>query len=137
MRTERKTAVFPAGEYWIGDLCYVLHDEWKEICNDFLFADDDFNIQEGEYTLKNGTRIFMGSTAYGDGVYQDNDGNDYGVDSGSIGIVKLSSIDQTNKQNYTFGGHIHIFESDFEVSYIDGQYKSHYQQQKRQSQASP
>jgi hypothetical protein len=53
-------------------------NEWKEICNDFLFADDDFNIQEGEYTLKNCTRIFMGSTAYGDGLYPDSDGNEYG-----------------------------------------------------------
>ena len=60
----------------------------------------------------------MGSTAYGDGLYPDSDGNDYGVDSGSIGIVKLSSIDQTNKQNSIWDGHIHVFESDFEAGSI-------------------
>ena len=22
-----------AGEYWVGDLCYVLGDRWDEVCN--------------------------------------------------------------------------------------------------------
>ena len=36
-RSTEYTATFPAGEYYIGDLCYVMHAEWGEVC-DLMFA---------------------------------------------------------------------------------------------------
>ena len=79
-----------AGRYYIGDLCYVMHDAWKEVC-DLIFAEDHGCI-EGEFTLKDGRRFAMYNTAYGDGVYTDQYGREYSVDSGSIGCILLDDI---------------------------------------------
>lgn len=114
----------PAGQYWIGDPCYVLHGEWSEICNDFFFANrTDHGCSEGEFTMKNGGKIFIGNTAYGDGYYADNFGNHYGVDAGCIGIIPLECIDQTDKQNDIRLGTVHFFSEDFEVSCDGGVFK--------------
>ena len=111
----------PAGQYWIGDPCYVLHAEWSEICNDFFFATrNDHGCNEGEFTMKNGGRIFIGNTAYGDGYYHDNFNNGYGVDAGCIGIVPFDIIDQTDKLNDIRLGTVVNFDEDFEVSVDKG-----------------
>lgn len=68
-----------AGTYYIGDLCYVMHDVWDEICSECPFA--------GEYTLKDGRVISIYSTFHGDGEY---DG--IWVDSCTIGCVRLDEI---------------------------------------------
>lgn len=79
-------ANFPAGDYYIGDLCYVLSDElyhgvWG----------DNFGYDPGYIT--NGTISFaMESTAYGDGEYEDDEGNKYPVDAGIIGIAPVSIL---------------------------------------------
>ena len=66
-----------AGTYYIGDLCYVMHDVWDEVCM----------FDEGELTLKDGRKIAIYSTAYGDGEY---DG--CWVDSGTIGCIRIEDI---------------------------------------------
>lgn len=98
----------PAGTYWIGDLCYVFDDDsWSEICD--LPGDGT-----GEFTLKDGRRIAIYSTAYGDGVYADQHMFKYGVDSGTLGCVLASEVDVSTD------GSIVQFDYDFETKYDDG-----------------
>lgn len=73
--------------YYVGDLCYVIKDEWREVCNIVSYTNE-----ESAYQLEDGRNFFMLSTAYGDGTYNDQQGRSYSVDSGSIGAVKVSDI---------------------------------------------
>lgn len=79
--------MFKAGKYWIGDPCYV-------------------NF-EG-YTWQHGT-------AYGDGVFVDQKGREYGVDGGSLGIVAIEYVGKEAD-----GGHFIEFKKDFKCSYAKG-----------------
>jgi hypothetical protein len=104
-----------AGKYYVGDLCYVLGDRWTEVC-DLIIV--DHNCLDGEFELKDGTKFAIYGTAYGDGVYPDQHGNGYPVDSGSIGCVLVDDITE---------GHLDItlgntfdFEEDFETGEEDG-----------------
>ena len=69
-----------AGTYWIGDLCYVMHDEWDEVCNITISG---HSVKDGEFKLADGREFATYCTAYGDGMYSDQDGNVYGVDGRS------------------------------------------------------
>ena len=82
-----------AGEYYIGDLCYVMHDEWNEVC-ELLDPDDNSGRGlEGEFTLKDGRRFAIYSTNYGDGEYETSDfDKTICVDSGTIGCILTSDI---------------------------------------------
>lgn len=75
----------PAGRYYVGDLCYILHNEWDEVCSMVLGN----NHVEGAFTLTDGRQFVMFSTAYGDGVYLGTDGFEYAVDSGTIGCITV------------------------------------------------
>lgn len=92
---------FEPGKYYIGDLCYVIndHDEWMSLV-DQMFPDRlGGEGIEGEFRLRNGSRVAIFSTLHGDGVYPDGSGKGYPVDSGSIGIIKFSDIEIT-KDNF-------------------------------------
>ena len=106
-----------AGTYYVGDLCYVLHDEWDEVCE--LIIKDGVCL-DGEFTLKDGRRFAIYSTAYGDGTYLDQSGNEYGVDAGSIGCILLSDINLESEGNFLTGGNIVPFENDFHTDEEDG-----------------
>ena len=112
--------MLPAGKYYIGDLCYVIHntDTWHEITN-LVFPRWGETV-EGEFTLKSGVRIANFRTQWGDGDYEDQEGNSYPVDSGSIGCILVSDIDDSDTQNDTMMGTIHEFTEPFEVSTNDG-----------------
>ena len=88
---------FPAGEYVIGDLCYIIPDEmWGE------FLDI---VTDGEVVCMNkNSFVFWDYTNYGDGEFElencyDNDilsdmkqskwGNNLPVDAGLIGIISM------------------------------------------------
>jgi hypothetical protein len=118
--TERKmsrnteyTAQFPAGEYYIGDLCYVMHAEWGELC-DLMFVAPGNDMVEGDLSLADGRRVFLASTAYGDGTYNDNKENYYPVDSGSIGIIAVKDIAPTDLENIDSGA-VHTFDNAFNI----------------------
>lgn len=83
-----------AGKYYVGDLCYVMHPEWDEACNLFFRGRDDRGCNEGEFNLKDGRRFVSYSTKYGDGCYTDQFGNEYGVDAGLIGCIKVEDISE-------------------------------------------
>ena len=70
----------------VTDVCYVLREDdytnfWGKKHN---YADGIFEI--------NGFRFAVGSTAYGDGVYFDNEAHKYPVDAGNIGLVPLELV---------------------------------------------
>lgn len=71
-----------AGTYYIGDLCYVMHKEWDEVCN---------NLEDGEHTLADGRTYAIYGTAHGDGCYDSAKGS-IDVDSGTIGCILVDDI---------------------------------------------
>ena len=111
----------PAGDYYVGDLCYVMHDRWDEVCN-LLFSNGRGKSHDGEHTLSDGTRFAIYGTAYGDGEYYDEQGNSYSVDAGMIGCILVSDIvitdNSVENQNIDLGM-VHTFPHDFETGYAD------------------
>ena len=105
---------FKAGDYYVGDLCYVLSDGDYDSLLDISVSSNNMFQWEGEF---NGYPVFVAPTEYGDGVYVDNDDDEYFVDSGTIGIVPVEMINTNNRADL---GHIISFETDFEVYYDDG-----------------
>lgn len=97
MKASKSDSVFlKPGKYWIGDPCYVLGDEngfshWHDI----LEQTDYFN-GEGIFEIPNNSgksglcAVF--STAYGDGLYLDDEGREYPVDAGLISAIPVEII---------------------------------------------
>ena len=111
-----------AGTYYVGDLCYVLHDEWDEVCE--LIIKDGVCL-DGEFTLKDGRRFAIYSTAYGDGNYFDQNGKSYDVDAGSIGCILMDDINLESEGNFLAGGNIHTFDTSFYTGEMDGKIMFH------------
>jgi hypothetical protein len=112
-----------AGAYYCGDLAYVMHEDWDEVCSllfpddsENLFPDKSENMVTGEFTLKNGVKFACYSTKYGDGTYYDQNGNNYSVDAGIIGCILVTDIVKSDQNNIR-GGNIHTFDRDFETEY--------------------
>jgi hypothetical protein len=93
--------------YYVGDLGYVMRDEWEEMVVRF-----DYDNETRSYQLADGRTYFMFSTMYGDGAYNDLDGNPYSVDSGTIGAIKVADIKNLDALNAALEsglGHVHTF----------------------------
>lgn len=113
-------ATYPAGKYYIGDVCYALDD-------------DTYRNQWGKtYNYATGTYVFsvngkqdaltLAHTKYGDGVYVDDiSKNEYYVDSGTIGIVPFELCSQSSiKDGKIFGGHFIESTTPIEFKSLDG-----------------
>ena len=85
----------PAGQYYIGDLWYVLKKEWNECCELFFAGPTDSGCNEGKFTLGDGRTFINFNTAYGDGTYLSSTGQRYliSVDSGAIGCILVSDLE--------------------------------------------
>lgn len=81
--------MMPSGKYYIGDLCYVMSDDWDEVCD---LTIKDCKVIEGEFQMKDGRRFALYSTKYGDGMYRSNMGTNHAVDSGTIGCILVEDI---------------------------------------------
>lgn len=92
--------MMPAGTYYIGDLCYVMHDDWAEFCEITL---DGHNVKDGEFALRDGRRFATYTTSYGDGVYPASNGADLGVDAGLIGCIAVNDITEEDQVNLGLG----------------------------------
>ena len=69
-------------KYVVGDLCNCLNsDDWMGYCI-------NEELPEGAYSFR---------TATGDGTYVDSEGREYGVDSGTIGILPLDKVSDRDK----------------------------------------
>ena len=102
------------GTYYVGDLCYVMHPQWREVCN-LMFATDGNSVLDGEFNLANGVRFSVQSTAYGDGVYYDGQGRKYPVDAGLIGCVRVADV--YDPEAYLAGMNTVVFENPFHIEY--------------------
>jgi hypothetical protein len=116
---ENKLAQMPAGKYWIGDLCYVMHDNWDEFCQK-AYDSETGKDNNGLMVLNNGTKVAWFNTKWGDGLYRDTRGNRYPVDAGLIGCIKMNDIDFDHPHNDLLGGNIVSFKEDFECGYENG-----------------
>jgi hypothetical protein len=105
----------PAGQYYVGDLCYVMHPEWDEVCELFFPADAPPRGVEGEFTLKDGRRFASFGTAYGDGEYRSSINTLHSVDSGSIGCILIEDIRDDAYDDIERLGAIVEFDQPFEV----------------------
>jgi hypothetical protein len=116
--TKEMTANFT---YFVGDLCYVLTDtEWDTFCvqvpskvemfedldseegydNEFFLDVDKlsaFAVSLSEEDYQKARPFVCFSTAYGDGCYEDLEGNSYAVDSGTIGMIDVRYISDEEK----------------------------------------
>jgi len=100
-----KSIMLPPGKYIIGDPCYTVPDEeWDHVL-------DESDCFDGQCWAKFKTEIghdcyvVAFSTAWGDGSYQDEEGRNYGVDAGLIGIIPfgngISNMMGTNLVEFT------------------------------------
>lgn len=106
-----------SGTYYVGDLCYVMHPQWKEVC-DLMFATGDNSVLDGEFNLANGVRFALHSTAYGDGTYRDQQGREYPVDAGLIGCIRIADV--YDPEWWLAGVQTVVFENPFTVEYDTG-----------------
>ena len=104
-----------AGRYYVGDLCYVMDDdEWREVCDLTIVNNKMVN---GEFNMKDGRRFAMYCTAYGDGVFYDENEREYSVDSGSIGCILAADVKAHDKPYDVMNlGNMINFENDFDTA---------------------
>ena len=131
----------PAGRYFVSDPCYGWNDrlyDWSEMLTDtgylglFEFGKStgltkDYLPKEAQSAMVRfgggQNCVFAGcSTEYGDGQYDDEDGNSYGVDAGMIGvkhesITDLSGYDvyKVSEDDYGSLGRFVTFDEPFRV----------------------
>lgn len=110
-----ETFKMPAGRYFVGDLCYVMHPQWEEFCDLTIVGND---CVDGQFALKNGVKFAQFRTEYGDGRYDDQLGNEYPVDAGLIGCILVDDISDT--EAWMKGGNIIDFPADFECYAEEG-----------------
>jgi hypothetical protein len=107
-----------AGKYYVGDLCYVLDNRWNEFCSVTIPGN---KVLDGEMQLPDGTKFATYCTAFGDGVYNDQFGNSYGVDAGLIGCVLVEDVDkETPVADLPHLGAVFDFPNDFATSETNG-----------------
>ena len=110
------TFTMPAGKYYVGDLCYVMHGErWTMFCD--ATCQKDGTMLNGKFFV-DGVNVVFFNTLYGDGEYADNNGRMYPVDAGLIGVIAFEDIDHGNPENSTRWGHVIEFPEAFEC--LDG-----------------
>lgn len=118
------TTKMPPGKYYVGDLCYVLHGDWNEVCD---LTIDDNSVKNGIFKLKDGRQFAMYSTMYGDGQYYDYQGRAYSVDSGTIGCIKIddlvSDTEKKDLESTIEAGHGQVlrFPEEFTVYTFEGE----------------
>jgi hypothetical protein len=110
----------PAGKYYVGDLCYVIGDEWQQVCSLIIQGE---KLVDGEFELPDGRRFAIYSTRWGDGEYYDQYGHTYSVDAGSIGCILMSDIRANKYDNLLDLGAILEFTEPFETGSQGGQLK--------------
>ena len=123
-----------SGQYWVGDPCYILGNrdgyDWDEVLVATGYfgmykpghteSSEDYDPEkcDGYFVLParphetEGVKIFCSSTAYGDGCYPDQLGNEYAVDAGLICAFPLDRLVDPPPNRL---GASHRFHADFEA----------------------
>jgi hypothetical protein len=109
---EKFSYLAPPGDYYIGDLCYVLSDE----IYDKVFGATAY---EGGFYQQNDTKNFflVDTTADGDGCFVSSDYREFCVDAGIIGITPVSCMAKNDG-----GGHIYTFKDPVECRFKNGRF---------------
>ena len=112
-----KALTLPAGEYYIGDLCYVLPNQWDEICK-HLYK-DNLNPLPQWVKLEGKVPLEMVVVVIGDdGGYRElESGKILPVDSGTIGCIWTKYIDPSLLEEAKRLGLIITLESPTILSY--------------------
>ena len=108
----------PAGKYWLGDPCYAVpQDLWMDLLNSCEFFTEN---PVGTVTGSDGGKyhVLGFGTAYGDGCYADQFGNEYPVDAGLIGLVPVGLV-----ESYPQGCRLVEFTEDTLCTWFDGAMK--------------
>ena len=112
---------FPAGEYYIGDPCYVVEQDkdWDELIENTgvfgIYTENPKthkpypNWDDGCYQYK-GKTCFAHGTALGDGLYSSQIGI-HPVDAGMLSIVPIEAVDKFHPRD----GVLHKFDEPFDV----------------------
>ena len=82
---EEFRTVIKSPKVFVGDICYALNDDTYHKC-----WGDHLGFDDGEIPVVFGADLIAAvtvSTAYGDGDYFDDHGNEFGVDAGNIGVT--------------------------------------------------
>ncbi len=85
-----RTVTIPAGRYWVGDPGYLLDDAdwWPWLTASGAYGKTGKRRDEAMLgKTPSGHFVLAYSTAFGDGMYWDNEGCRYPVDAGMLGIV--------------------------------------------------
>jgi hypothetical protein len=122
-----ETKTIPKGEYYIGDLCYVIDREWSNVVD--LYFQSQKNNPEKKFhelnytnpmgTVVNAIMLFTGS----DGTYfiqnklNNKKETPICMDSGTIGIVRTDMLNPQTLKDNSFLGHIVKFEGTTTISY--------------------
>jgi hypothetical protein len=131
-------------KFYVGDLCYVLNDDdWNTYCSSYdwehpcdTHSDPDGydpeiwlsaeGIDTDTWLQDDGAESWRPcltyGTAYGDGRYNDQDGNPYSVDSGGIGCIRVDHADPQKLADAIERGlgHLHEFEEQPSSGYDNG-----------------
>ncbi len=118
MNAPRIIKNIPAGTYYVGDPCYVFNnsgkaDSWSKI----IEISDCFDIPHIEFK---GKPIIAFGTKFGDGMY-----NGFCVDSGLIGIVDISLIEEGStffNDSFNRDKHTITFDKPFDFECDDGNF---------------
>ena len=116
----------PKGTYFLGDPCYAIQDDerWQKIVNHMYDGSHDSDADVMKISSKNGKTdacIFYGSTAYGDGRYEDQNGNEFPVDAGLIGLVPMS-VANPESMVLSECGKLVNFVREVEISWDEGHF---------------
>ena len=110
---------------WIGDPCYVIHQELRDdVCGQLGNNGDPYVIKLKINEVDH--EFIMVPTLHGDGVYIGSSEFKYGVDSGCLGIVPDALIDRTLSHLGVFldvevGKPIDVFRDEKgDISFIQG-----------------
>jgi hypothetical protein len=93
---ELPDTLLPAGEYLIIDPCYIVDPARLQT----LFGPTETaRTSAVAVDPQTGARFAYSYTATGDGLYVDNDGIEYGVDSGTLACLPLGMLDAARLVN--------------------------------------
>lgn len=91
---EHPSNLLPAGDYYMGDPCYVLGPIWDDVCAAMFQGTNSGH--DGVYRLGDLGLAAIAGTAHGDGVYISNDGSEFGVDAGCLSVVSFEAVALVN-----------------------------------------
>ena len=136
------TCTLPAGLYYVGDLCFVLAErneaeegyDWDTVLNDTgtlgctRIDGEPLEPDEpqpccwtiGHWETGEPVEFFSSHTSYGDGTYTDEQGREYPVDAGLIGVFPMWALpDSCGGVGPVRGGNIINFKQAFCCHTVD------------------